>query len=38
MEKGVKLLVIGDLSKLDPGLRKGIEEVKERQKIIPGLR
>ena len=32
MEKGVKLLVIGDLSKLDPGLRKGIEEVKEKTK------
>jgi undecaprenyl diphosphate synthase len=27
MEKGVKLLVIGDLSKIDAGLRKGIEEV-----------
>ena len=32
MEKGVKLLVIGDLSRIDAGLRKGIEEVKEKTK------
>lgn len=32
MEKGVKLLVIGDLSRIDPGLRKGIAEVVEKTK------
>jgi len=32
MEKGVKLLVIGDLSRIDEKLRKGIAEVVERTK------
>lgn len=32
MEKGVKLLVIGDLSKIDPGLQKGIADVVEKTK------
>ena len=32
MEKGVKLLVIGDLSRIDPRLRKGIEDVVEKTK------
>ena len=32
MEKGVRLLVIGDLSKIDKGLRKGIADVVERTK------
>lgn len=32
MEKGVKLLVIGDLSRIDAGLRKGIADVVEKTK------